>query len=78
MYWSPGLRFDGGSAAGAHGGFNGSGLSAFPKLDFSWVAINQPEHPVLGAITLLRPRVAFGIAGLAGQSAACAWNPARG
>ncbi len=58
LYWSPGMRFDGGSASGSN-----AGLSAFPKLDFSWVAINQPEQPVLGAITLLRPRVAFGIAG---------------
>ncbi len=58
LYWSPGMRFDGASTAGQN-----AGLSAFPKLDFSWVAINQPEQPVLGAITLLRPRVAFGIAG---------------
>ncbi len=62
LYWSPGMRFDGGSASGSN-----AGLSPFPKLDLAWVAIDPQDHldrPVLGAITLLRPRVAFGIAGV--------------
>ncbi len=59
LYWNPGLRFDGGSASGTNAGF-----SLLPHLNLAWVAIDQPERPVLGAITLLRPRVAFGVAGV--------------
>lgn len=42
------------------------GLSALlPKIDVSWVALNREgETPFLGAITLLRPRVAYGVSGI--------------
>ena len=43
----------------------GSGdLSLFPKIDFSWVAVDrQSGSPLFGMLTLLRPRVAYGLAG---------------
>jgi hypothetical protein len=61
FFVAPGFRLDGGSASGTQGGFAGGGLTAFPKLDFSYVAVDQ-SHP-RGLLTLLRPRVAFGYAG---------------
>jgi hypothetical protein len=61
FFASPGFRLDGGSASGSNGGFSGTGLTAFPKIDFSWLAIDQ-DNP-RGWVTLLRPRVAFGYAG---------------
>jgi TonB-dependent SusC/RagA subfamily outer membrane receptor len=66
FFVSPGFRFDGGSGgthAGSLGGAAG-GLSAFPKLDFSYIAVDrQSDAPLWGFLTLLRPRVAFGLAG---------------
>lgn len=56
MFLSPGFRLDGGSASGAN-----AGLTGFPKIDFSWVAVDE-SNP-FGPLTLLRPRVAFGYAG---------------
>jgi TonB-linked SusC/RagA family outer membrane protein len=56
LYVSPGFRLDGGSASGSN-----AGLTGFPKIDFSYIAIDQ-DHPV-GIVTLLRPRLAFGYAG---------------
>jgi hypothetical protein len=61
FFVAPGFRLDGGSASGTHGGFAGGGLSPFPKLDLSYVAVDQ-SHP-RGVVTLLRPRVAIGFAG---------------
>jgi outer membrane receptor protein involved in Fe transport len=61
FFVAPGFRLDGGSASGTRGGFSGSGLTGFPKMDFSWVAIDQ-NNP-RGPLTLLRPRLSFGIAG---------------
>jgi outer membrane receptor protein involved in Fe transport len=52
---------DGGSASGTHGGFSGGGLAGFPKIDLSYVAVDQ-SHP-RKMLTLLRPRIAFGYAG---------------
>lgn len=65
----PGVRFDGGSNSGSskQSGFN---LASFPKLSFSYLAVD-PSHPRLGVITILRPRLSFGVAGvppLPGQS----------
>jgi len=46
---------------GASGGGN---LSLFPKLDLSWLAVSRsPSSPLFG-LTLLRPRIAFGISGV--------------
>jgi TonB-dependent SusC/RagA subfamily outer membrane receptor len=56
FFVSPGFRLDGGSASGAN-----AGLTGFPKIDFSYIAVN-PDHPA-GVLTLLRPRIAFGYAG---------------
>lgn len=60
----PGFRFDGGSASS--GGRTGSGLFAFfPKLNFSWIAIDREGSEALGGIlSLLRPRLGFGVAGV--------------
>jgi TonB-dependent SusC/RagA subfamily outer membrane receptor len=59
FFVNPGFRFDGGTASGANANF-----SPFPKLDFAWIALDRPEDPLFGALTMLRPRVAFGIAGV--------------
>ena len=56
FFIAPGFRLDGGSASGAN-----AGLTAFPKIDLSYVAVDQ-SHP-RGVLTLLRPRLAFGYAG---------------
>lgn len=71
FFAAPGFRLDGGSggtrATTSGGGVSTGGLgslSAFPKLDFSYVAVDrQGGRPLLGLLTLLRPRVAFGVAG---------------
>jgi TonB-linked SusC/RagA family outer membrane protein len=55
----PGIRLDGGSASGLN-----AGLSRFPKLNFSWVAVDRSDQPLWGAISMFRPRLAFGIAGV--------------
>lgn len=66
FFMSPGFRLDGGSG-GTHAsglGGAGGGLSAFPKLDFSYVAVNREDAPPLwGVLSLLRPRLAVGFAG---------------
>jgi hypothetical protein len=61
FFVTPGFRLDGGSASGAHGGFGGSGLTGFPKINMSYLAVEQSQPK--GPLTLLRPRLAFGVAG---------------
>jgi TonB-linked SusC/RagA family outer membrane protein len=56
FFANPGFRLDGGSASGSQ-----AGLTGFPKLDFSYVAVDQ-DNPI-GIITLFHPRLAFGYAG---------------
>jgi outer membrane receptor protein involved in Fe transport len=56
FFASPGFRLDGGSASGTH-----AGLTGFPKIDFSYLAVDQ-DHP-MGILTLFRPRLALGYAG---------------
>jgi TonB-linked SusC/RagA family outer membrane protein len=59
LYLNPGVRFDGGTASG-----NSKQLDLFPKVDVSYIAIDRsPSEPVFG-LTRLRPRIAFGIAGI--------------
>ena len=61
FFVAPGFRLDGGSASGTHGGLAGGGLTPFPKIDLSYVAVDQSRPR--GILTLLRPRVAIGYAG---------------
>jgi outer membrane receptor protein involved in Fe transport len=56
FFASPGFRLDGGSASGTQ-----AGLTGFPKIDFSYLAVD-PDHAV-GILTLFRPRLALGYAG---------------
>jgi hypothetical protein len=59
FFVSPGIRFDGGNASGSENNFN-----PFPKLNFSYLAVD-PGHPRFhNLLTTLRPRLAFGIAGV--------------
>ena len=61
FFAAPGFRLDGGSGASKSGT---SGLSGFPKMDLSYVAVDrQDERPLWSVISLLRPRLAFGYAG---------------
>ena len=58
FFAAPGFRLDGGS-----GGTKNS-LSAFPKMDLSYVAVDrQDDRPLWGVLSLLRPRLSFGYAG---------------
>lgn len=62
FFAAPGFRLDGGSGGTKNSGFGG--LSGFPKMDLSYVAVDrQDERPLWGAISLFRPRLAFGYAG---------------
>ena len=53
LYLNPGFRSDGGSSLG-----QSVGLTALPKIDLSYVLVDQ-SHP-RGLLTLLRPRLAVG------------------
>jgi TonB-linked SusC/RagA family outer membrane protein len=60
FFVNPGVRLDGGSLSGNGGG---SGVwSLFPKFNLSWVAIDRDGES--GVVTMLRPRLSFGIAGV--------------
>lgn len=72
FFVTPGLRLDGGSASGGHvstsvGGQSIRGLSGFPKMDFSWLAVDPSDvgskRGVRSVVSLLRFRGAFGTAG---------------
>lgn len=69
FYLTPGFRLDGGTANGknASSGSKLSFASLFPKVNFSWVALDRQESdakPLFGVLTLLRPRLALGSAGV--------------
>jgi TonB-dependent SusC/RagA subfamily outer membrane receptor len=65
LFVNPGFRFDGNSVSGSRSGVGGGLWSLFPKLNFSWVAVDaQDESPYMGFISMLRPRVGFGVAGV--------------
>jgi TonB-dependent SusC/RagA subfamily outer membrane receptor len=60
IFISPGLQIGGGSSSGTSAKVN-----LFPKTDLSWVAVDRSASDALfGVLTVLRPRVAFGIAGV--------------
>ncbi len=64
LFINPGFRFDGNTLSGSKGGKKGL-WDLFPKLNFSWLAIErQSADQALGFITMLRPRLSFGIAGV--------------
>ena len=64
FFVTPGFRLDGGSG-GSHSASSVNGLSAFPKIDLSYVAVDrQGGRPLAGMLSLLRPRFAFGLAGI--------------
>ena len=64
FFVTPGFRLDGGSG-GTHTTTTNGGLSAFPKIDLSYVAVDrQGGHDLGGVLTLLRPRLALGVAGI--------------
>lgn len=65
FFVNPGFRFDGSGVSGSRGGFRGSLWSLFPKLNFSWIAIDREgSDPLWGMISMVRPRLAFGVAGV--------------
>jgi TonB-dependent SusC/RagA subfamily outer membrane receptor len=60
FFVNPGFRFDGGSSSGSSNTY-----SLFPKVNLSWIAIDRDNGaPLFGALTLLRPRLSFGVAGV--------------
>ncbi len=65
FFVNPGFRFDGNTLSGSKGGTNGI-WNLFPRLNFSWIAIDRQstEQQALGFITMLRPRLSFGVAGV--------------
>ena len=67
FFVSPGFRLDGGSGGSHLTNADGSagGLSAFPKVNLSYVAVDrQGDRPLGGVLTLLRPRLALGYSGV--------------
>ena len=66
FFVAPGFKLDGGNGGTRYSSSTGSlgGVSAFPQIDFSWIAVDrQGARPLWGVFTLLRPRAAFGYAG---------------
>jgi hypothetical protein len=60
FFWTPGFRIDGGSNSGTSAQHN-----IFPRTDLSWIALDrQNTTPLFGVLSMLRPRIAFGIAGV--------------
>jgi hypothetical protein len=72
FFLKPGFRLDGGNANGGRASTAGlpnklSFAALFPKVNFSWVAVNRQDGdaaPLFGFLTLLRPRLALGSAGV--------------
>jgi TonB-dependent SusC/RagA subfamily outer membrane receptor len=72
FFITPGFRLDGGNANGRDASV--SGLPAkltfavlFPKVNFSWIALDRQGGdvpPLFGVLTLVRPRLALGSAGV--------------
>ncbi len=65
FFVNPGFRFDGNSLSGSRSGASGGVWSLFPKLNFSWIALEAREGtPQWGFLSLFRPRLSFGVAGV--------------
>ncbi len=65
FFVNPGFRFDGSGVSGSRGGFRGGLFSLFPKLNFSWIAVDREGgEPLWGLVSMVRPRFAVGVAGV--------------
>ncbi len=65
FFFNPGFRFDGNSVSGNRSGIGNGLWSLLPKLNFSWVALDaEGSTPYWGFLSLLRPRLGFGVAGV--------------
>jgi outer membrane receptor protein involved in Fe transport len=65
FFVNPGFRLDGNSLSGSRSGASGGLWSLFPKLNFSWIALETEDGaPYWGFLSLLRPRLSFGVAGV--------------
>jgi TonB-dependent SusC/RagA subfamily outer membrane receptor len=72
FFLTPGFRLDGGNANGGRASVSGlpahlTFAALFPKVNFSWVALDRQQgnqRPLWGVLTLLRPRLALGAAGV--------------
>jgi TonB-dependent SusC/RagA subfamily outer membrane receptor len=72
FFLTPGFRIDGGNANGGNATVSGlpkrlTFAALFPKVNFSWLALdrqNADAPPLFGILTLLRPRLALGSAGV--------------
>jgi TonB-dependent SusC/RagA subfamily outer membrane receptor len=72
LFLTPGFRLDGGNANGGRASVSGlpahlTFAALFPKVNFSWVALDRQQgdqRPLWGMLTLLRPRLALGAAGV--------------
>ena len=63
LFVSPGFQLSGGNGGSTAGG-SVSGLTPFPKMDLSYVLVDRANSPPLwGFLTMLRPRLALGVAG---------------
>jgi TonB-dependent SusC/RagA subfamily outer membrane receptor len=54
----PGVRLDNNGLSG-----RGAGFTGFPKMNFSWVASDEPFFPLKNTISMFRVRMAVGAAG---------------
>lgn len=69
FFLTPGFRLDGGNASGDRARVSGlpAGLnfsSLFPKVNFSWLASDEPWFPAKGSVSLLQIKGSFGHAGV--------------
>jgi hypothetical protein len=72
FFLTPGFRLDGGNANGGNASVAGlpsklSFAALFPKVNFSWIALDRQSGeapPLFGMLTFLRPRLALGSAGV--------------
>lgn len=72
FFLTPGFRLDGGNANGQNASVSGlpahlTFAALFPKVNFSWIALDRQDgdaKPAFGVLTLVRPRLALGSAGV--------------
>lgn len=59
LFVMPGFRLDNNGLAGKN-----AGLNSLPKMNLSWVASDEEFFPLSSVLSLLRLRLAFGVAGV--------------